>query len=83
MESNGKPMEAEIHIEEDVPKPIEEDEEELQVICDGTYPYKKVKLNTEGKSKKNKPEVVTISDDEDDAVDHSRKGVLASESGKG
>ena len=55
MNSNGKETEPQVLIELDSPNPpIQEEEEELIVICDGSNPYKKVKLNMEEGPKKRK-----------------------------
>jgi len=85
MDTNGVTLEPEIQIEQDDSNSIPQEEEELQIIYDGSNPYKKVKLNMEGGPKKKAPEVLEISSDEEDITveGHGKKREKGAKSGEG
>ncbi len=71
MSQNGIEGDLEVQIEQEPSHVIEPDDEEIQIVEDGSNPYKKMKLNMEGNQKRKAQDVLEISSDEGDAAGDS------------
>jgi len=71
MSQNGIEGDLEIQIEQEPASTLIPDDEEIQIVEDGSNPYKKMKLNMEGNQKRKVQDVLEISSDDGDAAAES------------